>query len=68
MSDPREPHGSTRERRSPGLTAAVFSRLKCPNCGREPAIVFPLIGDDHVSVEGAPLVCLECCLTAREKL
>jgi hypothetical protein len=65
MSDPhtREPNGSTKESKS----TTAFSRLKCPNCGREPAIVFPLIRDRHTTVEDAPLVCLECCLQARDR-
>ena len=61
---PREPNGSAKEPKSP----AVFSRLKCPNCGREPAIVFPLIRDHHQTVEEAPLVCLDCCLETRDRL
>jgi ribosomal protein S27E len=66
MLDPRqrEPKGSTQEPKSP----SAFSRLKCPNCGREPAIVFPLVRDHHESVEDAPLVCLDCCLTVRDRL
>jgi hypothetical protein len=46
----------------------VFDQLKCPNCGREPAIVFPLIRDHHETVEEAAFVCLDCCLDARDRL
>jgi hypothetical protein len=60
----REPNGSSRE--SQPTAPALFSLQKCPNCGRELATVFPLIQDHHKSVEDAPLVCLECCLTARD--
>jgi hypothetical protein len=66
MLDPRqrEPNGSPKKPESP----AVFSRLKCPNCGREPATVFPLIRESDTSVEGAPLVCMDCCLEKRDRL
>jgi hypothetical protein len=47
----REPDGSSKETRPPPL----FILMKCPNCGREPAIVFPLIRVHHKSVEDAPL-------------
>jgi len=59
----REPNGSQKEAKPP----AVFSRLKCPDCGREPAIVFPLIRDHHEAVGEAPLVCLDCCLEKRDR-
>ena len=65
MTDSREPHGPTTEPRP--KSPPVFSRLKCPNCGREPAIVFPLVRDHHETVEEAPLVCLECCLESRDR-
>ena len=62
---PGEPNGSSTKPATPA--PALFSRLKCPNCGQEPAIVFPLIRDHHKTVEEAPLVCLVCCLTARDR-
>jgi len=57
----REPNGSSTTPKSP----PVFAYLRCPNCGRKPAIVFPLIRDGHTAVRQAPLVCMDCCLTAR---
>jgi hypothetical protein len=60
----RNPNGSTQEPKSP----PAFSRLKCPNCGREPAIVFPLVRDRQESAEDAPLVCLDCCRDRRDRL
>jgi hypothetical protein len=42
-----------------------FSRLKCPNCGREPAIVFPLIREYYMAVKDTPLACFACCSAAR---
>jgi hypothetical protein len=62
---PREPDGSSNESRP--TTPPLFIPLKCPNCGREPAIVFPLIRDHHKTVDEAPLVCLECCLEVRDR-
>jgi hypothetical protein len=56
MANPREPDGSKKEPKP----KAVFSRLKCPNCGRDPAIVFPLIRQYDQSVKDAPRVCLKC--------
>jgi hypothetical protein len=50
----------------PEATPALFAHQKCPSCGRDPAIVFPLIRD-HNTVDAAPLVCLGCCLRARNK-
>jgi hypothetical protein len=64
MADPRsrEPNGS-----SSHPPAALAANLRCPSCGREPAIVFPLIRDHHTSVAQAPLVCMDCCLKVRDK-
>jgi hypothetical protein len=66
MADPRsrEPNGSSGNPKTP---PAVLAQLKCPSCGREPAIVFPLIRDHHTSVDQAPLVCMDCCLKVRDK-
>jgi len=46
----------------------LFAHLKCPNCRREPVIVFPLIRDHHMAVDDAPLVCMKCCMDARDRL
>jgi hypothetical protein len=59
----REPNGSVVR---PEPTPALFALLKCPSCGRDPAIVFPLIRD-HKTVDAAPLVCLGCCLRVRNR-
>ena len=53
----REPIGSSKKHESQVLA----SQLKCPNCGREPAVVFPLIREFDHSVKDAPRVCLKCC-------
>jgi hypothetical protein len=58
---PHELNGLAKKTESP----AVASRVKCPNCGREPAIVFPLIREYYMAVKDTPLVCLECCPAAR---
>ncbi len=62
MADTSEPDGSTEEPKP------IFAPLKCPNCGRFPAIVFPLIREDHQSVGKAPLVCLDCCLEVCDRI
>jgi hypothetical protein len=65
MSDKptRRPSRSATEPKPP---AAVMSfPSKCPNCGREPATVFPMVRARHERVEDAPLVCLECCAAVR---
>ena len=46
---------------------AVQATARCPRCGREPAIVFPLVRA-AVRPADAPLVCLACCPTADEEL
>jgi hypothetical protein len=56
---PRGPDGPAKE------PAALASLLKCPNCGREPAVVFPLIREYDESVTDAPRVCFGCCAEAR---
>jgi hypothetical protein len=53
----RELNGSSKKLESPALA----SQLRCPNCGRSPAIVFPLIRQYDQSVKDAPRVCLKCC-------
>jgi hypothetical protein len=53
----REPTGSAKHPVCPALA----SRPKCPNCGRERAIVFRQLREHEASVAGAPLVCLDCC-------
>ena len=53
-------NGSAKKTESPALA----SQLRCPNCGREPAIVFPLIRQYDQSVKDAPRVCLKCCYEA----
>jgi hypothetical protein len=60
MSDTRsrEPTGSA-DQPEP---QALASQRKCPNCGREPAVVFTMVQTS----EGKPLphphkVCLACC-------
>jgi transcription elongation factor Elf1 len=58
MTDSREPIGSTKEPRPKSPTA--LTRFKCPNCGRDPAVVFAHIREYDRSVKDAPLVCLEC--------
>lgn len=65
MADPRsrEPNGST----ATANETPLFALLKCPSCGREPAVVFPLIRGHHTAVEQAPLVCLNCCLKVRDE-
>ena len=62
MTDSREPDGSTKELHP--KSPALLSLLKCPNCGREPAVVFPLIRQYDQSVKDAPRVCLKCCSEA----
>jgi hypothetical protein len=62
----RGPDGSSKQIQP--AAPALFSHLKCPNCGLEPAIVFPLIRDHHKTLEEAPLVCMACCLEARNHL
>jgi hypothetical protein len=62
----REPDGSSEETKP--AAPPLFSHLKCPNCGLEPAIVFPLIQGHHKTVDEAPLVCLACCIEARDRL
>jgi hypothetical protein len=66
MSDPRlpEPNGFAKESK----LGAVSDRLRCPNCGREPAIVFPLVRDRHQALGEAPLVCMKCCLDRHDRL
>ena len=61
---PRGPNGSAKPHDGPALA----TRLKCPNCGREPAIVFPLIEGYDKPVKDAPLVCLDCCLGKRNRV
>jgi hypothetical protein len=65
MTDTRsgDPNGSVVD---PRPTPALFALLKCPSCGRDPAIVFPLFRD-HTTVDAAPLVCLSCCLRVRSQ-
>jgi hypothetical protein len=57
-------NGSAKKHESPALA----SRLRCPNCGLEPAVVFPLIRQYDESVKDAPLVCMGCCAEARDRL
>ncbi len=45
----------------------VFTQSKCPNCGHEPAVVFPLVVDGQAAAERTRLVCLECCPEARDR-
>ena len=59
----REPNGSANDPQPP----PAFSRLKCPNCGREAAIVFPLVRGHHKAVGEVPLVCLNCCQEVRDR-
>jgi hypothetical protein len=56
----RERNGSSKKHESPALA----SQLRCPNCGRGPAVVFPLIRQYDESVKDAPRVCLTCCSEA----
>jgi hypothetical protein len=60
---PRGPSGSPKKPESPALS----SLPRCPNCGREPAVVFPHLREYDRSVTDAPLVCLECCFEARDR-
>lgn len=47
----------------PTPPAPVFQTVgRCPRCGREPAVVFPLVRVAARPAE-APLVCLACCPT-----
>jgi hypothetical protein len=57
---PHALNGSAKKHESPALA----SLLRCPNCGRGPAIVFPLIRQYDQSVKDAPRVCLKCCYEA----
>jgi hypothetical protein len=59
----REPDGSVTPPESPTLAF----RPTCATCGREGAIVFRQIREYDVSVKGAPLVCLECCLETHDR-
>jgi len=44
------------------VQAAVRARPACPACGREPAVVFPLLAAGAgPRPDAAPLVCLDCC-------
>jgi hypothetical protein len=54
---PHELNGSAKKHEFPALA----SLLRCPNCGLEPAVVFPLIREYDRSVKDAPRVCLKCC-------
>ena len=47
---------------------APFIRLRCPSCGRETAVVFPLLRDCARSPQAARLVCLDCCPDLRDRL
>src|SRR5205823_9110065 len=44
------------------IAPAVRADLRCPNCGRETAVVFPLL-PAGVKLEDAKIVCLACCPT-----
>ena len=49
----------------PAPAPAVQTTARCPRCGREPAIVFPLVRAAPRPAD-APLVCLACCPTGDE--
>ena len=61
---PRKPTGLPKKLESPALASVP----RCPNCGHEPAVVFPLIGRRDTPRQDALLVCLDCCLDARDRL
>jgi hypothetical protein len=43
---------------------AVLTRPRCPSCGREPAVVFPLLAPaTGPGPNVGSLVCLACCPT-----
>jgi hypothetical protein len=65
MANVRVPNRSSNEPRF--AAPALSSRVKCPNCGRAPASVFPLMLDRHTSEKDAPLVCVACCLGYRAR-
>jgi hypothetical protein len=51
---------------APAPAPAVQITARCPRCGREPAIVFPLVRATARPAD-APLVCLDCCPTDDEE-
>jgi transcription elongation factor Elf1 len=55
VPEPREP-----KRAEPSV---LRRSATCPNCGHEPAVVFPLIRAAPAGelAKSAPLVCLNCC-------
>jgi len=46
--------------------SALRTDKTCPNCGRESAVVFPLI-QDAVEPSEAKIVCLNCCPKGKPK-
>jgi len=65
MADART-RGPSRPAKRPE-SPALASRRKCPHCGRGRAIVFRQIREYDASVNGAPLVCLDCCQGAHDR-